>query len=313
MRKILIILFIIPVFIYGQDVPLTEKKVTTEFMENKERKLKGNNRLIAEYEDTLKVMAHKIMNAETEAEKYLANTAFIDNLKEVLQYEKSFKFPFDSLPTIARIISPDNTFRIFNWLLKRDNGVYEYYAIVHYHNKKRKRYEIISLVDNSANIRNTEHEDLDAKNWYGGLYYQIAYIKKVGRKHYTLLAWDGNDGYSTKKIIDVMYFSGKNKIKFGLPIFKKNKKESQKRIVIEYDAKTSVSVRYQEKEKRIVFNHLVPPKKDLKGLEEYYIPEGTFNSYQYKKGKWWLEQDIDIRNQQKVKKIKKPKRGLVPR
>jgi hypothetical protein len=274
---------------------------------------KGNNNLFAEYEDTLKVMAHTIMNAETEAEKRLANTAFITNLNEVLQYEKSFKFPFDSLPTIARILSPDNTFRIFNWLLKKDNGAYEYYAIVHYHNIKLKRYEIIPLVDNSENIRNAEQEDLDAKNWYGGIYYQIAYIKKIGRKYYTLLAWDGNDGNSTKKIIDVLYFSGKNKIKFGLPIFKKNKKESQKRVIIEYDTKTSVSVRYQEKEKRIVFNHLVPPKKDLEGLEEYYIPEGTFNSYQYNKGKWLLEEDVDIRNQQKVKRIKKPKRGLVPR
>ena len=274
---------------------------------------KGNNALVAEYEDTLKVMAYTIMNAETETEKRLANTEFITNLTEVLQYEKSFKFPFDSLPTIARILSPDNTFRIFNWLLKKDNGAYEYYAIVHYHNKKRKRYEIIPLVDNSVNIRNAEQEDLDAKNWYGGLYYQIAYIKKPGRKYYTLLAWDGNDGYSTKKIIDVMYFSGKNKIKFGLPIFKKNKKESHKRIVIEYDAKTSVSVKYQQKEQRIVFNHLVPPKKDLEGLEEYYIPEGTFNSYKYNKGKWLLKQDIDIRNQQKVKRIKKPKRGLVPK
>ena len=274
---------------------------------------KGNNKLIAEYEDTLKVMAHTIMNAETEGEKRLANTVFINNLTEVLKYEKSFKFPFDSLPTIARILSPDNTFRIFNWLLKKDNGAYEYYAIVHYHNTKRKRYEVIPLVDNSANIRNAEQEDLDAKNWYGGIYYQIAYIKKIGRKYYTLLAWDGNDGNSTKKIIDVLYFSGKNKIKFGLPIFKKSKKESQKRVIIEYDAKTSVSVRYQEKEKRIVFNHLVPPKKDLEGLEEYYIPEGTFNSYQYNNGKWLLEEDIDIRNQQKVKRIKKPKRGLLPR
>ena len=274
---------------------------------------KGNSKLIAEYEDTLKVIAHCIMNSETEAEKRLANTAFITNLTEVLKYEKSFKFPFDSLTTIARILSPDNTFRIFNWLLKKDNGAYEYYALVHYHNKKRKRYEIIPLVDNSANIRNAEQEDLDAKNWYGGLYYQIAYVKKSGRKYYTLFAWDGNDGFTTKKIIDVMYFSGKNKIKFGLPIFKKNKRESQKRVVIKYDAKTSVSVRYQQKEQRIVFNHLVPPKKDLEGLEEYYIPDGTFNSYQYKKGKWLLQEDIDIRNQQKVKKIRKPKRGLVPR
>ena len=274
---------------------------------------KGNNSLFAEYEDTLKIMAHQIMNAETEAEKRIANTAFITNLTEVLQYEKAFKFPFDSLPTIARITSPDNTFRIFNWLLKKDNGAYEYFGIVHYHNKKRKRYEIIPLVDNSANIRNAEQQDLDAKNWYGGLYYQIAYIKKAGRKYYTLLSWDGNDGYSTKKIMDVMYFSGKNKIKFGLPIFKQNKKESQKRVILEYDSKTSISVKYHNKEQRIVFNHLVPPRKDLAGLEEYYIPEGTFNAYQYNKGKWWLQLDVDIRNQEKVKKIKKPKRGLVPR
>ncbi len=274
---------------------------------------KGNNKLFAEYEDTLKVMAHQIMNAETEAEKRLSHTAFLSNLTEVLQYEKAFKFPFDSLVTIARITSPDNTFRIFNWLLKKDNGSYEYFGIVHYHNKKRKRYEIIPLVDNSANIRNAEQEDLDATNWYGGLYYQIAYIKKAGRKYYTLLSWDGNDGYSTKKIMDVMYFSGKNKIKFGLPIFKQNKKESKKRIILEYDSKTSISVKYHEKEQRIVFNHLVPPRKDLEGLEEYYVPEGTFNSYQYKKGKWWLEQDVDIRNQGKVRKIKKPKRGLTPR
>jgi hypothetical protein len=274
---------------------------------------KGNNSLFAEYEDTLKIMAHQIMNAETEAEKRIANTAFITNLTEVLQYEKAFKFPFDSLPTIARITSPDNTFRIFNWLLKKDNGAYEYFGIVHYHNKKRKRYEIIPLVDNSANIRNAEQQDLDAKNWYGGLYYQIAYIKKAGRKYYTLLSWDGNDGYSTKKIMDVMYFSGKNKIKFGLPIFKQNKKESQKRVILEYDSKTSISVKYHNKEQRIVFNHLVPPRKDLEGLEEYYIPEGTFNAYQYNKGKWWLQLDVDIRNQEKVKKIKKPKRGLVPR
>ena len=274
---------------------------------------KGNNNLFAEYEDTLKVMAHTIMNAETEDEKRLANTAFISNLTEALQYEKSFKFPFDSLVTIARLSPPDASFRIFNWLLKKDNGSYEYYGLVHYQNKRKKRYEIIPLVDNSANIRNAEQEDLDAKNWYGGLCYQIAYIKKAGRKYYTLLSWDGNDGYSTKKIIDVMYFSGKNKIKFGLPIFKQNKKESQKRVILEYDSKTSISVKYHSKEEKIVFNHLVSPNKNLEGLEEYYIPEGTFNSYQYKRGKWWLQQDVDIRNQQKVKRIKKPKRGLTPR
>ena len=274
---------------------------------------KGNNALISEYEDTLKLMAHNIMNAATEDEKRISNTAFITNLSEVLQYEKSFSFPFDSLITIARIKSPDNTFRIFNWLLKKDNGTYEYYAIVHYHNKTKKKYELITLTDNSANIRNPEQADLDAKNWYGGLIYDIAYIKKTGRKYYTLLSYDLNDNYSKKKIIDIMYFSGKNKIKFGLPIFKKSIKKSQKRVIFQYDAKTSISVKYHKKKKQIIFDHLVPIREDLEGLYEYYIPEGTFNAYNYKNGKWWLEQDIDIRNSERDNKFKQPKRGLIPR
>lgn len=273
---------------------------------------KGNNRLFSEYEDTLKVIANKVMNLPFEAEKRIANDALIEYLSEVLSYEKSFNYNFDSLITISRLKSPDKRFRIFNWLLKKDNNTYEYYGIVHYYNKKKKKFELITLIDNSNNIRTPEQENLDATNWYGGLIYDIIYIKKPGKKYYTLLLWDGNDGYSTKKIIDVMYFSGKNKIKFGLPIFKKNAKESQKRIILQYDSKTTVSVKYSNEKKEIIFNNLVPQRKGLEGLYEFYIPEGTFNSYKYKNGKWWLKEDVDVRIKQKIKKYKKPKRGLSP-
>jgi hypothetical protein len=274
---------------------------------------KGNNQLFSEYEDTLKVIAERVMNLPLEAEKRIANDALIEYLSEVLLYEKSFNYNFDSLKTISRIKSPDKRFRIFNWLLKKDNNTYEYYGIVHYYDKKKKKFELITLIDNSNNIRTPEQENLDATNWYGGLIYDIIYIKKPGKKYYTLLLWDGNDGYSTKKIIDVMYFSGKNKIKFGLPIFKKNAKESQKRIILQYDSKTTVSVKYSNEKKEIIFNNLVPQRKGLEGLYEFYIPEGTFNSYKYKNGKWWLKEDVDVRIKQKIKKYKKPKRGLSPK
>jgi len=274
---------------------------------------KGNNQLFSEYEDTLKVIAERVMNLPLEAEKRIANDALIEYLSEVLLYEKSFNYNFDSLITISRLKSPDKRFRIFNWLLKKDNNTYEYYGIVHYYNKKKKKFELITLIDNSNNIRTPEQENLDATNWYGGLIYDIIYIKKPGKKYYTLLLWDGNDSYSTKKIIDVMYFSGKNKIKFGLPIFKKNAKESQKRIILQYDSKTTVSVKYSNEKKEIIFNNLVPQRKGLEGLYEFYIPEGTFNSYKYKNGKWWLKEDVDVRIKQKIKKYKKPKRGLSPK
>lgn len=274
---------------------------------------KGNNKLFTKYEDSLKIMAHKIMNGKTEEERKLSNKNFIKTLNRVLQYKKSFEFPFDSLVTIARVKSPDNTFRIFNWILRKKNNTYEYYGIVHYFNKKQKKYELIPLIDNSANIRNPEHADLDAKNWYGSLIYDIIYVKNSGRKFYTLLSYDLNNQYSRKKIIDVLYFSGKNKIKFGLPIFKKSKNESQKRVILQYDARTLISVKFHKKDKKIVFDHLVPRSKDLKGMYEYYIPDGTFDAFYYKNRKWWLEKEIDIRNSQKTPKIKKPKKGLIPR
>jgi len=273
---------------------------------------KVSKQLIAEYEDTLKVMAHTIMNGENQAVKTEANNAFISTLQEVLQFERSFNYPFDSLKTISIKTSSDSKVRIYTWLLKKDNGSYQYFGFVHYKNKSKKRYEIITLNDNSENIRRPENEQLDNNNWYGALYYDIIYIKKKGRKYYTLLGWDGNNDISTKKIIDVMYFSGREKIKFGASIFKKGK-TTTKRFIIEYNATSTISVRYEEKEKRIVFDHLIPMKKDLEGLHEYYVPDGTYNALQYNNGKWELKNDVAVANPTSKSPTKvKPKMGITP-
>ena len=273
---------------------------------------KVSKQLIAEYEDTLKVMAHTIMNGENQAVKTEANNAFISTLQEVLQFERSFNYPFDSLKTISIKTSSDSKIRIYTWLLRKDNGNYQYFGFVHYKNKSKKRYEIITLNDNSENIRRPENEQLDNNNWYGALYYDIIYIKKKGRKYYTLLGWDGNNDISTKKIIDVMYFSGREKIKFGASIFKKGK-TTTKRFIIEYNATSTISVRYEEKEKRIIFDHLMPMRKDLEGLHEYYIPDGTYNAMKYTNGKWEFKNDVAANNPSSKNPARgNPKMGITP-
>jgi hypothetical protein len=270
-----------------------------------------NYKDLVKKEDSLKIYADIIMNGSSEKEKKEANSKLKIMLERTLKTKTSFEYPFDKLITIAKIQPSDKKFRIFNWLLKKDNGEYEYYAIIQHQNKKEKNCNIITLVDNSKNIRNPEQEELNEKNWYGSLYYDIITIKKEKQTLYTTLSWDGNDGYSTKKIIDVMYFKNNKELKFGLPIFKNEENKTQKRIIIEYDSRTSISVKKDDK--KIIFNNLIPPRKDLKGLHAYYIPDGSFNSYIYKKGKWWLEKDIDARNKNKTKKFKAPRRGITPR
>ena len=273
---------------------------------------KVSKQLIAEYEDTLKVMAHTIMNGESQTVKTEANNAFISTLQEVLQFERSFNYPFDSLKTISIRTSSDSKIRIYTWLLRKDNGNYQYFGFVHYKNKSKKRYEIITLNDNSENIRRPENEQLDNNNWYGALYYDIIYIKKKGRTYYTLLGWDGNNDISTKKIIDVMYFSGREKIKFGASIFKKGK-TTTKRFIIEYNATSTISVKYEEKEKKIIFDHLIPMRKDLEGLHEYYIPDGTYNAMKYTNGKWEFKNDVAANNPSSKNPARgNPKMGITP-
>ncbi len=275
---------------------------------------KVSKELIAEYEDTLKVMTHSIMHGENDSIKLLANDAFTKTLKEVMGFERSFSYSFDSLKTTMSVkTSGDKKVKIYSWFLKKDNGSYQYFTFVHFHNKSKKRYEIIELIDNSEDIRRPENEQLDNTNWYGALYYEIIYIKKKGRKYYTLLGWDGNNEVSTKKIIDVMYFAGKEKIKFGASIFKKEKTTS-KRYIIEYHSTSSISVKYDEKEKRIVFDHLIPMRKDLEGLHEYYVPDGSFDALHYNNGKWEFKSDVSAINPKadNISKKGKPKMGITP-
>ena len=67
-----------------------------------------------------------------------------------------------------------------------------------------------------------------------------------------------------------------------------------------------------KKKKKIIFNNLIPIKKELEGLYEYYVPDGSNNSYNYKSGKWIFEKDIDARNDKNNNSRKKPKMGLLP-
>ena len=97
---------------------------------------RGNINLISEYEDTLKILAERIVYEELEENRRVANDAFITHLDEVLQYEKSFDYNFDSLKTISVINSPDNQFRIFTWMLRKSNGTYEYYGRVQLKKKR---------------------------------------------------------------------------------------------------------------------------------------------------------------------------------
>lgn len=241
--------------------------------------------------DSLKNKLNIIQNGIDDNEKLKANQDFFEIMNRTLKLKNSFDFSFDSLNTISILRSSDNYFKIFNWFIENDDNSYRFYAIIQFRNPK---YDLIFLNDNSDDILNVEQAELSSENWFGCLYYNI--ISNKEKRSYTLLGWDGNNEYSTKKIIDVVKFSRNNDIKFGQPIFKDDNQKSKKRVIIEYNKKSPVSVQFNKKSKRIIFNQLIPQKKELEGIKAYYVPDGSFNAYEYKKRKWWLILDIDARN-----------------
>jgi len=148
---------------------------------------------------------------------------------------------------------------------------------------------------------NPETKVLVPKMWYGALYYKIIYDKKLSKNYYTLLGWDGNNNLTNKKIIDVIDVGNNGTIKLGAPIFK-NKGKTKKRVLFEYSENVVMSLKYHPKEKKIVFDFLVPASSSLEGIYEYYGPSlNRFDAYFFNENKWNYQEDVDIEQDRNIK------------
>lgn len=267
------------------------------------------------YEDTLKRTAVIVLNGKNDSVRIAANSQFHLLLNDALSLEKSFKYPFDSLTTIACLTSPDNSFRIFNWNLPKDDGSFNFFGIIQLNNGKKSISPLITLNDRSNMISEPEYQVLDAENWYGALYYKIILKKSKGINYYTLLGWDGNDRFSTKKIIDVLTFDEKMEPLFGSEIFNNYKENNFTRVIFEYSKLASLSLKYETQsytktihkknktfskmvsDEMIVFDHLEPLDPSFMQNYRYYIPVGDrYDAFIFENGSWIFIPDVHAKN-----------------
>ena len=179
------------------------------------------------------------------------------------------------------------------------------------YDKKNKRYVLTSLKDNSANTVQTTKKILSPKNWWGAYYYDVSTMKSKGKTYYILLGWDGNNKLSNKKVIEPMSFSKSGRIKFGANIFKVTK-GYKKRILFEFSSDVVMSLKFHDKQKLIVFDHLAPLASNLSGERVFYGPDLSYDAFELKKGKWHLVSNIKINNEERpntpLPKQPKPKK-----
>lgn len=266
---------------------------------------KAQSSLLNASQDTLKMICKKLFTAQKDVDKKRYNQELLKAFERTLSLDGAFDFAFDSLTDIARLTPPDKKLRIINWNVPYEDGTQEYFGFIQYKhvvtvkgkrkNEKKETLMLYPLIDKSIDIKNPENTISDNKNWYGMLYYAIIPKKTKKQTYYTLLGWDGNDKFSKKKIIDVLTFDTRGVPRFGADIFVMPKKKT-KRVIFEYAASCSMSLKYNAKKDSIVFDHLAPENPSLVGQYQYYCPDMSYDGFGFKQGKWNYGEDLNVVN-----------------
>lgn len=244
---------------------------------------------LSQEESELVVKLETLRNATSDAEKKTANDDFKSALQLVLANKASFDHPFSQLSSVGFINSDDKLVRIINWNVEQDDKSQRYYGFVQHFDKRKKELTVTELVEDVYGLRQPE-DIVDAESWYGALYYKIIPIKKGSRTIYTVLGWDGGTTMSNMKLIDAMYINGRS-VKFGSPIFKVGK-ETKKRMFYEHAEDVTMILRYEEDRKRIMMDHLSPESPSMKGFFAYYVPDFSYDAFEFEDSKWVLKEDV---------------------
>jgi hypothetical protein len=257
-----------------------------------------------QFESEIYQLSNQLSNNYTEEQKIEASKTIYAQLKQFYTINTSktaLDYPFSSVKSIGFIASPDGLVKIINWNVpKQDNTNIYYGLIVHFDDKKKKNI-VYELTDNETffepiNVNEYYYND----QWYGALYYKIIPKEKSKKMTYTILGYDANNKTSHIKLIDAITFTG-TRVKFGAPIFYSNKK-TQKRVLFEHSKKSYMALKYEFDRDRIVFDHLSPETPMMVDFREFYIPDMSYDSFNWTDDKWVFNEDIVAANKGEEKK-----------
>lgn len=248
------------------------------------------NMLIQAEENSMLLVLDSLRNAQTDRDKIAINERLKNQMSECLANKEAFLYPFQKLKSIGFVDSPDGLLRIVNWNIELSEQTQKYVCFVLHKTIKNNQIDITELIDTEQNSVYRPEGVIEPQNWYGALYYKIIPIQKGSKTVYTLLGWDGNNSLSNIKIIESLYFSGKTP-KLGSPIFK-TPEGTVKRVIFEHTKKSSMSLRYESENKRLIFDHLSPEVPSLKGYYSFYAPDLSYDAFLLDGNRWVLKEDV---------------------
>ena len=280
MRKLLTLFFLLFLF---SNVGSAKKKQDTRFQN------------LLSHEPLLKKMGERILSFEKFSKRDSLQKVFQEKLKTLLSDPNSFDFPFKNVPSLSKFTASDKTFRIFTWVLPlEDRKINHHFGFLQLKNKKGVR--IIELADYSNFISDIEKRILDASFWYGALYYElIGPIILNSKKIFFLLGWNGSHKTLNRKTIETFSISNSGDPQFGSFIFPEKEKKIARKIFF-YSKEARMSLKYDQKKKMIVFDHLSPSSKKHQGEFKHYGPDFSYDGYEIKEKEIIFHNDVSINN-----------------
>lgn len=240
-----------------------------------------------EIEDIMITMGDSMINNMDDRVRIRNAYLLIPMLKDALVTPGSWNYKFDSIHTISIMYPPDSSFRIFSWHFLRNSGRYRHLGAIQ---MRSDSLVLKPLIDGSEFMTNTD-TITDNNYWFGALYYNILERKIKGDPYYFLFGYDANNKFSIKKVIDVLHFDKNGTPWLGAPVFTfvdsaTSNVEVKNRFFIEYSNEAAASLNFIPEYGKIIYDHLVPLNPRSVGVYSTYIPDGTYEGFDWKKDHW---------------------------
>lgn len=230
----------------------------------------------------------RVGKAPTDRERLAASDSIEAAFIGAFAAEETFHYTFAALRNTGSLRPSDGAFRLFNWNVPLLDGTHVYRALILFPDGE---YRI--LRGGQSPDAASERKILRGKEWYGALVYQIHPVTHKRKTFYTLMAWEGHDRVSTKKILDVLWFGKNREPMFGKPVFV-HEDQTYTRRVFEFAASAQMTLTYLPAKEAIVFDELVPLPGMAEGNFSAYVPGTLHRGYTEQKGEWHYLERVDM-------------------
>ena len=238
---------------------------------------------IKHYEDTIRMYGDTLINSQVKDNRTIASYRIIKTLTKALRIKNSFYYTWDSTLPWKVVMPEDGSFKTFTWYVRSDEDIYKFFGTIQ---MKSDTLKMFPLVDYSDFTDHQEDINVDNNNWIGCLYYGVKTVKAGKKTYYTLFFFFLNNLSSNRKIMEILSFTKSGLPRFGAPIIDMGKSKILNRFILEYSKEASITLNYSIADKKIIYDHAAPNGETLEGFYANYVPDGTYEGFEWKKGKW---------------------------